>query len=52
MCPYEYKVAQGLEAKYNKESKEHVWSRTSVRRILNDVVYIGHLAQSRTTTPS
>ena len=52
MCPYEYKVAQGFEAKYNKESKEHVWSRTSVRRILNDVVYIGHLAQSRTTTPS
>lgn len=51
-CPYEYKLSQGLNAKYNKESKEHVWGRTTVRRILNDVVYIGHLAQSRTTTPS
>lgn len=51
-CPYEYKISQGLNAKYNKESKDHVWSRTTIRRILSDVVYIGNLAQSRTTTPS
>lgn len=50
--PYEYKLMQGLNAKYNKESKEHVWGRTTVGRILCNVVYIGHLAQSRTTTPS
>ena len=51
-CPYEYKIAQGLNAKYKKESKDHVWSRTTIRRMLNDVVYIGNLAQSRTTTPN
>ena len=50
--PYEYKLMQGLNAKYNKEVKEYVWGRTTVGRILCNVVYTGHLAQSRTTTPS
>lgn len=52
-CPYEYKLSQGLNVKYSRKiSKEHVWSDCTVKRILQDVVYIGHLAQSRTTTPS
>lgn len=50
--PYEHKMMQGLNAKYNKESQENVWGRTSVARILHNEVYIGNLAQSRTTTPS
>lgn len=52
-CPYEYKMSQGLNVKYNRKiSKEHVWSDCTVKRILQDVVYIVNLAQSRITTPS
>lgn len=52
-CPYEYKLSQGLNVKYSRKiTKENVWSDCTVKRILQDVVYIGNLAQSRTTTPS
>ncbi len=51
-CPYEYKLSQGLNCKYKKTTKERVWGRTTIARILSDVVYIGNLAQSRTTTPN
>lgn len=52
-CPYEYKLSQGLNVKYSRKiTKDNVWSNCTIRRILGDVAYIGHLAQSRTTTPS
>lgn len=51
-CPYEYKMAQGLNVKYKKTSKDHVWGKTTLNRMISDVVYIGNLAQSKTTTPN
>lgn len=48
--PYEYKISLGMNVKYTKESKENVWGRSTIARILHNIVYKGDLAQSRTTT--
>lgn len=53
LCPTEYKKARG-EHFFNGLAKKAVaeWSPASVRRLLVSELYIGHMAQGKSSTPS
>ena len=52
LSPMEYKHIIGINIQDNFKSHEHAeWSAMSVKRILENEVYIGTLIQGRHTTP-
>ena len=53
-CPLEYKIEKGVKAvaTHFKTGEKALWSSVSVRRILENPVYIGTLIQGRTTSLS
>ncbi|MCD8040690.1 MAG: recombinase family protein [Clostridia bacterium] len=50
LCPSDYKRAKFGST--NQESKKHCWNSGVVRKILQNPIYLGHLAQMRRTTVS
>ncbi len=53
LSPFEYKRSKGIVTNsYFKKKAQAKWEYTSVRRILTDEVYIGVLAQGKTSTPN
>jgi DNA-directed RNA polymerase subunit M/transcription elongation factor TFIIS len=53
LCPLEYKHLKGIPVSNSFQKYEKVlWNSVSVRRILENPVYIGTLEQGKTTTPS
>jgi DNA invertase Pin-like site-specific DNA recombinase len=53
LSPYEYKRSLGLRLSTSfKQSVQAKWSAVAVGRILKDEIYIGTLAQGKTSTPN
>ncbi len=53
LSPFEYKRSKGIvTTNYFKKKAQAKWEYTSVRRVLTDEVYIGVLAQGKTSTPN
>ncbi len=53
LSPFEYKFSKGIvSTNYFKTNPIAKWEYTSVKRILTDEVYIGILAQGKTSTPN
>lgn len=47
LSPSELKRARGIETNFNKKDRKILWNRHMIKEILNNVVYIGHLAQKK-----
>lgn len=45
--PGQYKLNQGIETNNNKKKRTVLWNKHKITEILNDIVYIGHLAQKK-----
>jgi hypothetical protein len=53
LSPFEYKVSNGSRYETGFRQKEQaLWSSVTVRRILENEVYIGNLVQGKRTTPN
>ena len=53
LCPLEYKRSRGIRVTENfKTHEEAAWSPVSVRRILENEIYMGVLIQGRRSTPN
>ena len=53
LSPFEYKISSGSHYKTGFRQKEQaLWSSVTVRRILENEVYIGNLVQGKRTTPN
>ena len=53
LSPFEYKISSGSHYETGFLQKEQaLWSSVTVRRILEDEVYIGNLVQGKRTTPN
>ena len=53
LSPYEYKRSIGLKLSTSfKQSVQAKWSAVAIGRILKDEVYVGTLAQGKTSTPN
>lgn len=52
--PLEYKIDKGISAtgKHLREGEKALWSAVSVRRVLENPIYIGTLVQGKTTSVS
>jgi len=50
LCPSDYKRAKF--GKTNQQSRKHCWNSGVIRKILENPIYLGHLAQLRRTTVS
>ena len=47
LSPSELKRVRGIETNFNKKDRKILWNRHMIKEILNNVVYIGHLAQKK-----
>ena len=47
LSPSELKRVRGIEINFNKKDRKILWNRHMIKEILNNVVYIGHLAQKK-----
>ena len=53
LSPFEYKISSGSHYETGFRQKEQaLWSSVTVRRILENEVYIGNLVQGKRTTPN
>ena len=53
LSPFEYKISNGSRYETGFRQKEQaLWSSVTVRRILENEVYIGNLVQGKRTTPN
>ena len=53
LSPFEYKISSGSRYETGFRQKEQaLWSSVTVRRILENEVYIGNLVQGKRTTPN
>jgi hypothetical protein len=53
LSPYEYKRSLGLRLSTSfKQGVQAKWSAVAVGRILKDEIYVGTLAQGKTSTPN
>lgn len=53
LSPMEYKNANGFHYQTSfKENEQAMWSSVTVRRILENEIYIGNLVQGKRTTPN
>ncbi len=53
LCPMEYKISNGVSVPTAfRSGKKALWSYISVRRILENEVYIGHMIQGKTASPN
>lgn len=53
LSPFEHKISNGSHYETGFRQKEQaLWSSVTVRRILENEVYIGNLVQGKRTTPN